>query len=274
MLDKEHTIEKIRRQYEVEKRLALQLKNSSKEERSALYSKAYDQLFKEVPEMSLLTKKKDPVFLKREIAMQMAIVAPFLSKEKVFLEVGAGSCQFSFEVAKRVKKVYATDVSREITQSDEQPDNFTLLISDGSSVDVDAESIDIVYSHQCIEHIHPDDVVDQFKAISRALIKGGVFICATPHRFNGPHDISKYFDRVATGLHLKEYTNKELYNLLKLTGFSSVKAYLSAKFNIIFTMWPIFIIESVLSCFPYGLRKKLSQTLFRRLLGVYLIAIK
>ena len=274
MPDKKRTRKQIYQQYEVEKRLSLQLKNASKQERTTLYSEAYDRLFKEVSDMPLLTKKKDLALQKMEIAMQMTIVAPFLSKDKVFLEVGTGSCQFSFEVAKRVKKVYATDVSCEITQSDEQPDNFTLLLSDGSSVDVDAQSIDVAYSHQCIEHIHPDDVVDQFKAISRALTKGGVFICATPHRFSGPHDISKYFDKIATGLHLKEYTNRELNYLLRSAGFVSVKAYLSAKFSIVFPMWPIIIVESILACLSYGLRKKLAQTLFRRLLGIYLIATK
>ena len=38
------------------------------------------------------------------------------------------------------------------------------------------------------------------------------FICLTPHRSTGPHDMSKYFGDVATGFHLKEYTNKELYS--------------------------------------------------------------
>jgi len=40
-----------------------------------------------------------------------------------------------------------------------------------------------------------------------------------------PHDISKYFDDEATGLHIKEYTNAELQALFLAAGFSNCCAY-------------------------------------------------
>ena len=33
----------------------------------------------------------------------------------------------------------------------------------------------------------------------RALKPGAVYVCITPNRLSGPHDISLYFDSVATG---------------------------------------------------------------------------
>ena len=71
-----------------------------------------------------------------------------------------------------------------------------------------------------MEHLHPDDAVDQLKNIYNALVNGGKYICITPNRLTGPHDISKYFDNVATGFHLKEYTVTELSGLFREVGFS------------------------------------------------------
>ena len=84
---------------------------------------------------------------------------------------------------------------------------------------MDTNTINVVYSHQVIEHLHPDDAVTHLQEVYRVLSPGGAYICATPNRLNGPHDISKYFDREATGFHLKEYTTTELYGLFRQEGF-------------------------------------------------------
>lgn len=274
MIQRQRTIQELRKQYEVEKRLAQDLKSASKAERRSLYSKSYDELLNAIPHFPQLSRLNDVQALAREIRMQMNFVKRFISPETTFLELGAGYCRFALALALQVKKVYAVEVSNIITKGLQKPSNFELIISDGVNVPVAAESIDLAYSHQCIEHIHPDDLIEHLQGIFRALIKGGIFICATPHRFSGPHDISKYFDRAASGLHLKEYTNTELYRLFKSAGFSSVKAYLSAKLHVLFPLWPIMCVEAVLYLLPYMVRKLLAKTLFRRLLGIYLIAVK
>jgi hypothetical protein len=51
------------------------------------------------------------------------------------------------------------------------------------------------------------------------LRQNGTYLCVTPSRLNGPHDISKYFDDEATGLHIKEYTNAELQALFLAAEF-------------------------------------------------------
>ena len=105
-----------------------------------------------------------------------------------------------------MRQVYALDVSAEITSRVSLPSNFKLILSDGTSVPLPPESVDVAYSNQLMEHLHPDDALEQLQGIWRALRPGGVYICLTPNRVNGPHDISQYFDSVATGFHLKEYT--------------------------------------------------------------------
>ncbi len=266
----------LREHYEVEKELANKLRKASKSERAELYTSIYDELFRRVPHHTLLARKASPDIRKQEVLKQMNFLKIYLDDKKVFMEVGAGDCALSFHVAKYVKKVYALDVSRKITAALSVPDNFSLLISDGTSIPVPDKSIDIVYSNQLMEHLHPDDALDQLTNIIAALKPGGIYICITPNRMNGPHDISKYFDDVATGLHLKEYTCFELNRMFKNAGFSKVLILNSIMGRYIRTpvLLPI-IIEMMLGIMPKRLRNAMaSKNIIRRLIKVRLVGKK
>ncbi len=93
------------------------------------------------------------------------------------MEIGPGDCKISIEVAGLVKKVIAIDVSSEITKQIKTPDNFSLILSDGSSIPVAENSVDVAYSNQLMEHLHPDDAMKQLKNIVRALAPGGIYLC-------------------------------------------------------------------------------------------------
>ena len=82
----------------------------------------------------------------------------------------------------------------------------------------------LAYSFQVMEHIHPDDALEQLRNLFAALAPGGSFFCVTPNRLNGPHDVSKFFDLEARGFHLKEYTITELEALFREVGFRKVEA--------------------------------------------------
>jgi SAM-dependent methyltransferase len=125
--------------------------------------------------------------------------------------------------------VYAVDVSHEITKEVELPDNVELIISDGSSVPVPQSSIDLAYSDQLMEHLHPDDAIDQLRDIYKSLTPGGRYICITPNRLSGPHDVSQYFDDIATGFHLKEYTLRELSEIFRSVGFRRTQVLVGAR---------------------------------------------
>jgi SAM-dependent methyltransferase len=147
----------------------------------------------------------------------------YVRPDTVFLEIGSGDCALVFDICRSVRFGYGLDVSETITHSVERPDNFQLLISDGTSVDVAEGTVDLAYSNQLMEHLHPDDALTQLRNIYRALKPGGIYLCVTPNRLNGPHDISRRFDFVATGLHLKEYTVTELDALFREAGFRKVR---------------------------------------------------
>jgi len=270
------TTEQICEQYHVEKELASRLRGANREERGKLYSTLYDELYERVPHHPQVKMKADPKARRRKVAAQMRCLSKFLSPEYSFLELGPGDCQLSFEVAKYVEKVYAIDVSERITKNLKQPGNFQLILSGGQSVNVPPRSVNVAYSNAFIEHLHPDDTLEVLQGIYNALIPGGIYICFTPHRFAGPCDVSRYFDNVATGLHLKEYTNTELYRILKSVGFSKVQSYPRIKgICVKFPIYVAIMVEYLINPLPHPVRRRIVMTpLLRNILAVRLIATK
>ena len=266
----------LREHYEVEKELAAKLRNSPKAERRSLYSEAYNELFRRVPHHPMLTRRVDEGEAIAAITAQMRLLKRFLRPELSFLELGAGDCRLSFEVAKHVKIVYAVDVSSEITKNSRCPKNFSLILSDGCSVPLPDNSVDIVYSNQVIEHLHPEDVLEQTQHVYRVLKTGGRYICVTPNSLSGPHDVSRDFDIIATGFHLKEYMNSELDRLFRSVGFSQIKNCVGIKGAFIVTsLRPAIWCEAVLRRFPKVLVKWLAGCFpIRSILGIRLVAQK
>ena len=265
----------LREHYEIEKRIAQKLRESTAAERKTLYTAAYDELLQTVKHHPCLTKN-DSAAVRRRVASETANLQPFLKKDDVFLEVGPGDCAVSLAVAESVKKVYAIDVSKEVTKNLLAPPNFELILSDGSSIDVAPGSVDVAYSNQLMEHLHPEDSRKQLQNIFRSLKPGGTYFCSTPNRLSGPHDVSRNFDAVATGLHLKEYTVTELDKLFRAAGFSKTRVYLRIGKKHFFPPVKLFkIIETVIGKLPDSLRKKIT---FNRasqfLLGFKLIGTK
>jgi SAM-dependent methyltransferase len=139
---------------------------------------------------------------------------------------------------------------------------LNLIHFDGSVIPLPPNSVHVAYSNQLMEHLHPDDAVEQLRSIQRVLTPHGVYVCLTPNRLTGPHDISKYFeDEVASGFHLKEYTNTEVEHLFKLVGFSRVKAFgLARGFSVRFPVWTVRLIEHCVQLLPGKVGKMLARS--------------
>lgn len=269
------TLGQLRQHYEVERELGKRLREASRTEREQLYSQVYDELFRRVPDHPQWTKRGTS---RREIvlASQMRLLEPHLTSAMSFLELGAGDCALSLRVAPLVRKVYALEVSEELTRGTRGPENFYLLLSDGHGVPLPDDSIDFAYSFQLIEHVHPDDVTDQLREIYRVLKPGGLYLCVTPNRLSGPHDISRYFDREATGLHLKEYSLGDLVKLYRAAGFSQVRAERIIKSRrLTLPALPILAVERALELLPWVVRTPLTRSyFFSRLLDVSVLGRK
>jgi SAM-dependent methyltransferase len=253
--------------------LASNLRQAESAARRSLYSRVYNELFTIVKDHPQLTKKISEGDKQQTVAQQMALLNRFLGPDTRFLEIGAGSCHLSQAVSKIVAYTYAVDVSEVIANDLSIIDNFQFRISDGCSIPVPPETIDIAYSYQLIEHLHPDDSFDQLLNIFKALKIGGTYICITNNRLTGPHDISKYFDKVSTGLHLKEYCSAELHALFNKCGFNKIRFYLGIK-NRYFII-PSFLfrhLEGFISRLPQNIREKIvPNTPVRKLLDLLII---
>jgi len=249
----------LRRHYEVERELAERLRNAPAAHRKALYRSVYNELFQRVPDHPQLTRKRDAARQGEFTARQLRLLRPWLRPETVYLEIGAGDCHLAMAVAAKVRHAYAVDVSDAIASADKCPGNFDLILSDGVSVDVPRESIHVAYSHQLMEHLHPEDADRQLRGISESLAPGGVYICTTPHRYSGPHDISRYFDAEATGFHLKEYIYGELRDLFRRAGLEPRGVIVGVKGRYFRLADPLIrAIESALGALPSRLRRPLA----------------
>jgi len=270
------TLDQLREHYEIEKELAQILRSASKDERKRLYTVVYDQLYRRVPYHPQITVKGDLGDQTEHVLSQMRLLKRFLLPEVTFLEIGPGDCSLAFEVAKFVKKVYAVDISKEITENQSRPKNVQLIISDGCDIPVPLDSVNLAYSNQLIEHLHPDDAFEHLTNVHNALSAGSAYICVTPNRLNGPHDISKYFDEVATGFHLKEYTITELEQMFKKAGFLRVLKLVWVKRRfLLLPIIPFKLIERVLSSLPGSLCQRIAQCApVHLLLSVKLLGIK
>lgn len=272
----DRTPEQIRAHYELEKRLANKLRNASKEERRTLFPQVYDELLSSLPEHPSLDRRPASEDSSQEESREINNFQSLLNKDAIFLEVGPGDCAESFYAAKLVKQVYAVDVSAEVTKGLQHPENFELVISDGTNIPVEENSVDVAFSNQLMEHLHPDDALEQLDNVYHALKPGGVYICITPNRLNGPHDVSMYFDREATGFHLKEYTVGDLTRLFRAAGFSKVRVLVPVKNKaFVVSALPVRMLEGFLSCLPYAIRKPLaSSRLVSKLIDIRLVATK
>jgi len=220
-LPKNRTFEQIKRHYEVEKSIAEKLKRANREERKAIFPVMYDELFAKVTDHPRLTKRESEQKVRAANRQKLQLVKKYLNDFTVFLEFGPGDCNFASEICKHVKQVYAVDISDQRGEFFNAAPNFDLIVFDGYNLDLEDSSVDVVFSDQLIEHLHPGDIEGHFKLVKRILRDKGLYIFRSPHAFFGPQDISKYFSDEPEGFHLKEWTYSEIEKILKRLNFSS-----------------------------------------------------
>jgi ubiquinone/menaquinone biosynthesis C-methylase UbiE len=272
----ERTLERIRAHYEVEKELADRLRYSTAADRRDLYGRVYDELLQRVPDHPRLTRKVHAGETQERVEELMRLLHRFLKPDTAFLEIGAGDCNLSLAAAGRVRKCYALEVSREILDKVRPAGNMELVLSTGRDIPLPDGSVSLAYSNQVIEHVHTEDAEAQFRSVYRVLAKGGRYLCITPNRANGPHDVSRYFDPVATGLHIKEYSFRELDALFRRVGFTRTDAWVGVRGH--YASVPLSLVcsfEALILMLPSAVRKAVGQLpVARNLLFITLIGTK
>ena len=264
--------ESVRHHFEIERAIAKRLKTADRPARKQIYSTMYDELFAQVPDHPRLTRRDDAALTERVNRSKMRLLQSFARGDADFLEFGAGDCRFSFAMAKRFRQVYAVDIADQIGTAVQPPANFSLTVYDGYDLDLPDASIDLAFSDQLIEHLHPEDTADHFRLVHRLLRSGGVYVLRTPHRLTGPHDVSRYFSDEAKGFHLKEWTYGELAATLESLGYSSVRTYWYGKGILLRLPRGLFsAIEAAFDGAPLGIRRRVLPYLVP---GVVIAAVK
>lgn len=245
--------------YKLEKELSYKLRNEKDSLiRKELYKNVYSEYFERLPFHPQLTIKNDDNLKKQRILFQTLFILPFLKNDDIFIEIGAGDCSLSREVSKSCKEVIALEVSNEIALSKNHPDNLQLVIFDGYNFPLEDESTNVAFSNQLLEHLHPEDAYEQTKNVLSILKPKGKYICITPNRLTGPHDVSRFYSKNLMGFHLREYSSKDIRRFFYEVGFNKVRFINVVKkrvINIPFIL--ILILESLISLVPKTIRKKI-----------------
>lgn len=254
------TIEQVRNHYEVEKAIATRLKKAIRGERKIIYQTMYDEFFKQIPDHPRLKRRQHPIMTAFINRQKMKLIENFINKSTIFVEFGPGDCRFGMDVSNRVRFIYGVDISDQREKFDNVPDNFELIIYNGYDLEMQENSVDVVFSDQLIEHLHPEDIELHFQLVKKILKPRGVYIFRTPHRFSGPHDISRYFSDKAEGFHLKEWTYSEMIKILKYLKYSSWSGYRYEEGNLVQKPSLHFIIiEYIFNILPKRLRRKITS---------------
>lgn len=205
--------------YDLERALADQLRNASKADRRRLTREVYAEIARHDHSHGHMLS---PAQVDRYTAGQAFSYLRWIAGASSALEIGAGEGYLSAHLAagNPNARIVVTDV---VPGSAPLPVNASFVQAEGWSLPFADESFDFVYSSQVVEHIHPQDVLDHFCDVLRLLRPGGCYGFDTPSGLTGPHDVSRGFTSVATGLHLKEWTYGEISPVLRAAGFRMLR---------------------------------------------------
>lgn len=265
------TTEQLRHHYEVERELAGRLRKSNREERATLFSELYGELFRRVPDHPRVMRLESPEQKQRNVSAQMRLLGEWLEPDTTLVEFAPGNCWLSYEAAKTCGQVIAVDISDQRDPSLPAPENFRHLCYDGSRLDLPEGCADVAYSYQFLEHLHPDDVRPHFQMVHRLLKLGGVYVFDTPHRYSGPHDISRHFSDTLDCFHFQEWTHREMRRLLASQGFSPAWVFRFGRIQRGLINLMTDVAELSMLPFPQRIRRTLCGRLFP---SVAMVAVK
>jgi len=83
----------------------------------------------------------------------------------------------------------------------------------------------LAYWNDVFEHVPPDEILDYLRKIHEILVPGGQLVTITPNWHMRPSDVTRAVRpprTEAAGLHLREYTLREVTGLLDEAGFAHV----------------------------------------------------
>lgn len=271
-----------RAHWELERELREELMASTPANREEVTKRVYDRLFDEIPWHD--AEERDPAEEQAYERHWLRLYGPLTRPSDVLLDVGCGRGGLVREFAQSVAEAIGIDASDAMVEIANQgkPANARYLVGNVVTPPLPPASVDFVVSRQVMEHLHPDDVPGHLRAIFAILRPGGRFLIETPSRITGPWDVSRGFSDVASGFHLREYTNAEMGEMLLAAGFRRVRGpgvparvleRLGPRNRLVYVPVRVkSVLERVLTLVPSSLREKVAGALTVR--DVTLVAEK
>jgi SAM-dependent methyltransferase len=221
------TEEMCRYHWTLERDLTRQLLESTPQSRWETFDRCYTTLYKELHWLySGQPAKLTPAQLEQKHGYWRHWLGP--PPQKVY-EIGSGRGELITCLANLGYECRASEVTRERGQKwVEDIPNLTWGTSDGIHLAQfePVNTYDSVISDQVVEHLHPDDVVEHLRGVLQILKPGGKYVFRTPHVHDGPSDVSRFFGcDTPQGMHLREYTYRELAAKLKQAGFVQIRSW-------------------------------------------------
>lgn len=208
-------------QYLLEKELAAWIRAVSAEDRPKVIKEAYSRLYREAHWHSGVNASAEDRH--KDVIQKEQSFGWALGRDLDLLEIGCGTGEFLVSASKKQRSCTGVEISE--LKADQFPtaQNLAFNLMEGVRLPgLQDSSFDVVLTSQVLEHFHPDDVPLHLAEVYRVLRPGGRYVIDTPSGLNGPHDISKGFDSIATGMHLKEWTYSELVPVIRRAGFVKI----------------------------------------------------
>jgi ubiquinone/menaquinone biosynthesis C-methylase UbiE len=220
-------ISSIEAQFELERILRERILSSLKNERNAIVEQAYTELFEKFPDHTQLSTTNKKAI--RKGRLKAALIIPLTKRESKILEVGCGRGDAITALAEHGRICTGVEISSDMLHLCEQR-GLKVIRGFADHIDIPASSFDVIFSHQMLEHLHPEDVPGHFSEAFRLLRPNGILAVETPNFRVGPQDVSRGFARIAEGLHLKEWSFRELISLFQDAGFVKIRGLMAPLF--------------------------------------------
>ncbi|OBH31739.1 SAM-dependent methyltransferase [Mycobacterium sp. E342] len=211
--------------WKLEKQLTSELLRSTPGDRWQTFNRCYTRLYSELGWLNQFSNLADPRSPQERFGGWLDLIGP---PPKSIYEIGSGQGGLISFLALNGYDCKGTEITGERGEKllPGTYANPSWGMSDGVHLDrfEPAETYDVVVSDQVIEHLHPDDLESHLTSARSILKKGGRYIFNTPNKYTGPHDVSRVFKRgEPAGMHLKEYTCRELFEAATRAGFADVR---------------------------------------------------
>lgn len=233
----------VEKQYRIEKEFAKRIKVASPVLRAPLTASAEELVTSIQREIRGVTENED-LCLGTTIRTTR-LIEKMIGRGESVIDVGCGTGVLVRSLAATQARIVGIDICRSVIETalakSRHLNNVEFLCCSAEDAPLAAGTFDAACSIAVLEHLHPEALSGHLSRIYSLLRPGGIFVAQTPNRLDGPHDVSRYFVPLgspAEGLHLREYTKRELVGILEAVGFADFRC----------TMWPARVYERL----PFG----------------------